>query len=211
MFVCLPPFASSLTLFNRLAERQAAGVTLKNYVEKYWIINGDKDNGTSDFNLTASDTGLEVEPTPASKEHVKHLIIQGLSDPNGRIRALMAATATRIVNHEGVERWPQLLDALLLHLRGGQPDRVDGAMSVLSELVEDVSVDEFSQMMPVLIPEVYRVFSGSPDYSYSADTRYVSREWCRGRVIVFVIIASFYSLGTRTHIRTFQAITNIYI
>lgn len=170
----LASIASASALQNmapKLAERQAAGVTLKNYVEKYWIINGDKDNGTSDFNLTASDTGLEVEPTPASKEHVKHLIIQGLSDPNGRIRALMAATATRIVNHEGVERWPQLLDALLLHLRGGQPDRVDGAMSVLSELVEDVSVDEFSQMMPVLIPEVYRVFSGSPDYSYSADTR----------------------------------------
>ncbi|KAJ1552922.1 Importin 9, partial [Cladochytrium tenue] len=130
------------------ARLHAAGVLLKNLVDKSWVTHEDAADGS----------GPAVAELPAeAKTHIKDMVLEGLADPNRQIRALMAATATRIVNIEGTELWPRLMTALMGSLRSGIPDHVDGAMRVMSELVEDISEAEFANIAPSLLPDILRV------------------------------------------------------
>ncbi|ORY53662.1 ARM repeat-containing protein [Rhizoclosmatium globosum] len=125
--------------------RQSAGVNLKNYIDKHW---------------SSRELGfVGPEPSVQAKAFVKAAVLAGLSDSQSRIRVLMAATATKIVNIEDLESWPELFTSLMSNLKSGSPDQIHGALRVISSFVDDISETQFSQIAPVLLPQVFEIFA----------------------------------------------------
>ncbi|KAI9328762.1 armadillo-type protein [Zopfochytrium polystomum] len=139
-----------------LSERQSAAIVLKNYIPRNW-----QEKGCEDF--------VGPEPTPQVKSAIRSMVLQGLSDSNPRIPALMAVVATRISRVEGVENWPELVAHLVANLQSGVTEKVSGAMIVFAELVEDISQTEFLQLSPSILP-LMRLVLCSPQ-AFPADTR----------------------------------------
>ncbi len=89
---------------------------------------------------------------------MKSVVLAGLSDSESRIRVLMATTATKIVNIEDLESWPELFSTLMNNLKSGNSDQIHGSLRVVSSFVDDISEVQFSHIAPVLLPQVYAIF-----------------------------------------------------
>ncbi|KAJ3073022.1 hypothetical protein HDU98_002402 [Podochytrium sp. JEL0797] len=125
--------------------RQSAGVSLKNLIDKQW--------SSREFGFVGP------EPSQEGKAFIKKLVLAGLADNESRIRVLMAATATKIVNIEDLESWPELFHSLMSNLKSGVPEQIHGALRVVSSFVDDISEVQFSQIAPVLLPQVFEIFA----------------------------------------------------
>ncbi|KAJ3272055.1 Importin 9 [Terramyces sp. JEL0728] len=122
---------------NQLAKRQLAAVTLKNSVDQ--IISSD----------------------PASKEYLKKGLVLHLNEPNSAIRSNIALTISKIAHLEWPEQWPNLF-LELIELLKGDLNSCHGALSVLTDFVrDDLSDLAFPQVAPILLPELYKIFTGN--------------------------------------------------
>eukprot|EP00842_Homolaphlyctis_polyrhiza_P004388 jgi/Hompol1/4950/HPOL_004050-RA len=84
------------------------------------------------------------EPDETMKLWIKTNIIQSLAEPVTSIRVALL--------------FQQLMD----NLKSGHPDRVHGAMRVLAEFVrDDITDQQFPAVAPILLPELYAIFSNS--------------------------------------------------
>ncbi|KAJ3327723.1 Importin 9 [Blyttiomyces sp. JEL0837] len=147
-----------------LPERQLAGTTLKGVVSKYWRKYRDEDGEVRE--------GVEVPPE--AKAFIKQSVLAGISDRENRVRVLMAAIATEIIDEEeGLDLWPDLFTSLVTNLQSRSPEAIHGAMRVLTEAVESLSEKQFSSVAPLLIPEVYKVFCSENLYSNRTRARAV--------------------------------------
>ncbi|KAJ3195105.1 Importin 9 [Irineochytrium annulatum] len=154
----LPGFPDTLVAIaleptNALGDRQSAGVHLKNYIYKNWN--------------SSSENFVGTEPS------VEGHALGGLADAEHKIRVLMAAIVQTIASLDGPESWPELLPALMSCLQSRNPHQTDGAMSVLNDLVMEISEEEFSLIAPALLPEVHRIFLSEADYTYDIRARAV--------------------------------------
>ncbi|KAI8619957.1 armadillo-type protein, partial [Chytriomyces sp. MP71] len=139
--------------------RQSAAVNLKNFVNKSW--------SEREFGFVGP------EPSQQAKAFIKSVVLAGISDPESRIRVLMAAVATKIANIEDLESWPELFTSLMNNLKSGAPDQIHGALRVISSFVDDISETQFSQIAPVLLPQVFEIFANQ-SYSPRVRSRAVS-------------------------------------
>ncbi|TPX74287.1 hypothetical protein CcCBS67573_g04437 [Chytriomyces confervae] len=83
-----------------------------------------------EFGFAGTEPGTEVTDS-CKKAFIKAAVLAGLSDSESRIRVLMAPIATKIANIEDLE----------------------------SSFVDDISETQFSQIAPVLLPQVYEIFA----------------------------------------------------
>ncbi|KAJ3249603.1 Importin 9 [Chytriomyces hyalinus] len=141
--VCLAEIARTANAPVHL--RLSAAVNLKNFVAKSW--------SSREFGFVGTEPGTEA------KTFIKAVVLAGLSDSESRIRVLMAAIATKIANIEDLESWPELFTSLMANLKSGGPEQIHGALRVISSFVDDISETQFSQIAPVLLPQVYEIFA----------------------------------------------------
>ncbi|KAJ3401754.1 Importin 9 [Chytriomyces hyalinus] len=141
--VCLAEIARTANAPVHL--RLSAAVNLKNFVAKSW--------SSREFGFVGTEPGAEA------KAFIKAVVLAGLSDSESRIRVLMAAIATKIANIEDLESWPELFTSLMANLQSGGAEQIHGALRVISSFVDDISETQFSQIAPVLLPQVYEIFA----------------------------------------------------
>ncbi|KAJ3339970.1 Importin 9 [Gonapodya sp. JEL0774] len=163
-----PAYAAALveiTLSQALPvnQRQLAAVSLKNYVDKNWSEqeDGEKFEGP--------------EPPEEVKALVRNQILNGLSDPQTRIRSAVAYAVSKIAHTDWPEQWPDLLNVLLANLQSGEASRVHGAMRVLAEFMKnDVTDQQFPHVAPILLPELFKIFSNPQTYPPQSRARCAS-------------------------------------
>lgn len=91
---------------------------------------------------------------------VREVIVNGLADPESKIRVVSAYVVSKIAHDDFPEDWPNLLDILIVYLKSNSADSVHGAMRVLLEMVKkDISIQQLPQVGPVLLPELYRILT----------------------------------------------------
>ncbi|KAJ3310538.1 Importin 9 [Boothiomyces sp. JEL0838] len=122
---------------HQLAKRQLAAVTLKNSVDQIIVMD------------------------PASKEYLKKQLVLHLKESNSAIRSNLALTVSKIAHLEWPEHWPNLFMDLIELLKSDL-HACHGALSVLTNFVrDDLSDLAFPQIAPILLPELYKIFTGN--------------------------------------------------
>lgn len=97
---------------------------------------------------------------------MREVIVNGLADPESKIRVVSAYVVSKIAHDDFPEDWPNLLDILIAYLKSNSADSVHGAMRVLLEMVKkDISIQQLPQVGPVLLPELFRILT-SDSVSY---------------------------------------------
>lgn len=109
--------------------RQAALLTLKQFVTSYWSSSFDEFKGQS------GDTLVPEEVKARIREPLLQLAISDGVDR--RIKAAASYAASKIASADYPEQWPDLLERLLHIIPGGTEGQVHGALRVLNDLVED--------------------------------------------------------------------------
>lgn len=130
-----------------LPSRQLAAVLLKQYVTQYWSA------GFSQF------VGPQMTPREV-KQQIKPLLLQGLADPERKIRTAIAFALSNVAHSDWPTDFPELLPTLFNILNPENPhknqDAIHGAMRVLAEFVrsdvmEEQLMDLLKESMPVLL------------------------------------------------------------
>lgn len=94
------------------------------------------------------------------KTLVKEKILRGLTDPSPKIRVAVAYVIAKIAHIDWPETWSVLFDELMGLLKSGNQDYVHGATRVLAEFIrDDITDQQFPHIAPVLIPELYQLFT----------------------------------------------------
>ncbi|KAI9307964.1 armadillo-type protein [Cunninghamella echinulata] len=159
-----PVSLARLTVSQEIAipHRQLAALTLKTYVTTHWSPKHD-------------DKFIGPEPPVENKKLVREIIVNGLADPESKIRVVSAYVVSKIANDDFPEDWPNLLDILFSYLKSNNADSVHGAMRVLLEMVKkDISIQQLPQVGPVLIPELFTILTSDSVYSFRTRGRAVN-------------------------------------
>ncbi|CAG8680386.1 6167_t:CDS:10, partial [Gigaspora rosea] len=136
-------------------------INLKNYVVSHWS--------------STSETFAGIETTEEVKAIVREVIFNGLSDPSNKIRVASAYVISKIAHNDWPVYWPDLLDLLISLLKTGSPEQVHGAMRVMTEFVtHDITEVQFSQIAPILLPELLRILRSDQVYSYRTRGRSIA-------------------------------------
>ncbi|CAB4420248.1 unnamed protein product [Rhizophagus irregularis] len=144
-----------------ISYRQSAAINLKNYIETHWSPSNSKFIGP--------------EPNFEIKAVVRELAFNGLSDPSSKIRVASAYVVSKIANNDWPEYWPNLLDLLVSQLKSGSPYQVHGSMRVLNEFfTNDITEQQFSQVTPLLLPELSRILQSEGIHSYKTRGRAIT-------------------------------------
>ncbi|KAF0552301.1 ARM repeat-containing protein [Gigaspora margarita] len=144
-----------------ISYRQSAVINLKNYVVSHWS--------------STSETFAGIETTEEAKAIVREVIFNGLSDPSNKIRVASAYVISKIAHNDWPDYWPDLLDLLISLLKTGSPEQVHGAMRVMTEFVtHDITEVQFSQIAPILLPELLRILRSDQVYSYRTRGRSIA-------------------------------------
>jgi len=158
-----PVSLARLSLSQELAipQRQLAAVTLKQYIESHWSSKNEKFVGP--------------EPPEEVKQTVRDLLLRGLTDPDTKIRVASAYAVSKVAHNDWPEDWPNLFNVLLDLIKSSNPNDVHGAMRVLTELISnDITVEQFPQIAPVLCPQLLAILTNDSQYSLRTRGRAVS-------------------------------------
>ncbi|CAG8772464.1 9844_t:CDS:10, partial [Gigaspora margarita] len=121
------------------------------------------------------ETFAGIETTEEAKAIVREVIFNGLSDPSNKIRVASAYVISKIAHNDWPDYWPDLLDLLISLLKTGSPEQVHGAMRVMTEFVtHDITEVQFSQIAPILLPELLRILRSDQVYSYRTRGRSIA-------------------------------------
>ncbi|CAG8449022.1 6245_t:CDS:10 [Ambispora gerdemannii] len=136
-------------------------LNLKKYVNSHWS--------------SKAEQFTEPEPDEKTKSVVREMIFNALSDHNSKIRVVSAYVVSRIAQNDWPDAWPNLIILLISLLKTGSPNHVHGAMRVLTEFVDqEVTENQFSQIAPILFPELFRILHSNELYSFKIRARAVS-------------------------------------
>ncbi|XP_068125456.1 importin-9 [Hyperolius riggenbachi] len=142
-----------------LAIRQLASVVLKQYVENHWCSHSEK------FRLP--------ETTERAKAAIRLLLPRGLRESISKVRSSVAYAVSAIAHWDWPEAWPQLFNLLMEMLVSGEVNAVHGAMRVLTEFTREVTDTQMPLVAPVILPEMYKIFTMNDVYSIRTRARAV--------------------------------------
>ncbi|PNF35800.1 Importin-9 [Cryptotermes secundus] len=134
-----------------LAVRQLASVLLKQYVETHWC--------------NYSEKFQSPEATEHAKATIKELLPHGLKESISKVRSSVAYAISAIAHWDWPENWPGLFDILVNYLSSGNEWAVHGAMRVLREFSRDLTDVQLPHIAPVILSEMYRIFSDEQKYN----------------------------------------------
>uniref|UniRef100_A0AAX7TQD7 Importin N-terminal domain-containing protein n=1 Tax=Astatotilapia calliptera TaxID=8154 RepID=A0AAX7TQD7_ASTCA len=142
-----------------LAIRQLASVILKQYVETHWC--------------SQSEKFRPPETTDQAKAAIRELLPSGLRESISKVRSSVAYAVSAIAHWDWPEAWPQLFTLLMEMLVSGDVNAVHGAMRVLTEFTREVTDTQMPLVAPVILPEMYKIFSMAEVYSIRTRSRAV--------------------------------------
>ncbi|CAF0841637.1 unnamed protein product [Rotaria sp. Silwood1] len=123
--------------------RQLAGVLLRKYVSKHW---------TKDI-----ENFIEPEVPEQVKSQIRHILPHGLNEPNHRLRVGLACVISAVAEWDCPESWPELLPFLIDSLKSTNKSLIHGSIRVLTEIVRDLDDRQLPYVLPLLLPEMYRL------------------------------------------------------
>lgn len=142
-----------------LAIRQLASVILKQYVETHWC--------------SQSEKFRPPETTEQAKAAIRELLPSGLREAISKVRSSVAYAVSAIAHWDWPEAWPQLFTLLMEMLVSGDVNAVHGAMRVLTEFTREVTDTQMPLVAPVILPEMYKIFTMAEVYSIRTRSRAV--------------------------------------
>ncbi|XP_072419609.1 importin-9 [Chiloscyllium punctatum] len=142
-----------------LAIRQLASVILKQYVENHWC------NQSEKFH--------PPETTERAKVAIRELLPNGLRESISKVRSSVAYAISAIAYWDWPEAWPELFRLLMEMLISGDVNAVHGAMRVLTEFTREVTDTQMPLVAPVILPEMYKIFTMAEIYSIRTRARAV--------------------------------------
>uniref|UniRef100_A0A7N6F6S0 Importin N-terminal domain-containing protein n=1 Tax=Anabas testudineus TaxID=64144 RepID=A0A7N6F6S0_ANATE len=142
-----------------LAIRQLASVILKQYVETHWC--------------SQSEKFRPPETTDHAKAAIRELLPNGLRESISKVRSSVAYAVSAIAHWDWPEAWPQLFTLLMEMLVSGDVNAVHGAMRVLTEFTREVTDTQMPLVAPVILPEMYKIFTMAEVYSIRTRSRAV--------------------------------------
>ncbi|XP_066559607.1 importin-9 [Amia ocellicauda] len=142
-----------------LAIRQLASVILKQYVETHWC--------------SQSEKFRPPETTDRAKAAIRDLLPAGLRESISKVRSSVAYAVSAIAHWDWPEAWPQLFTLLMDMLVSGDVSAVHGAMRVLTEFTREVTDTQMPLVAPVILPEMYKIFTMAEVYSIRTRSRAV--------------------------------------
>ncbi|XP_004068747.1 importin-9 isoform X1 [Oryzias latipes] len=142
-----------------LAIRQLASVILKQYVETHWC--------------SQSEKFRPPETTDQAKAAIRELLPSGLRESISKVRSSVAYAVSAIAHWDWPEAWPQLFTLLMEMLISGDVSAVHGAMRVLTEFTREVTDTQMPLVAPVILPEMYKIFTMAEVYSIRTRARAV--------------------------------------
>lgn len=142
-----------------LAIRQLASVILKQYVETHWC--------------SQSEKFRPPETTEQAKAAIRELLPSGLREAISKVRSSVAYAVSAIAHWDWPEAWPQLFTLLMEMLVSGDVNAVHGAMRVLTEFTREVTDTQMPLVAPVILPEMYKIFTMVEVYSIRTRSRAV--------------------------------------
>ncbi|XP_020791495.1 importin-9 [Boleophthalmus pectinirostris] len=142
-----------------LAIRQLASVILKQYVETHWC--------------SQSEKFRPPETTDQAKAAIRELLPSGLRESISKVRSSVAYAVSAIAHWDWPEAWPQLFTLLMDMLISGNVNTVHGAMRVLTEFTREVTDTQMPLVAPVILPEMYKIFTMAEVYSIRTRSRAV--------------------------------------
>lgn len=142
-----------------LAIRQLASVILKQYVETHWC--------------SQSEKFRPPETTDQAKAAIRELLPSGLRESISKVRSSVAYAVSAIAHWDWPEAWPQLFTLLMEMLVSGNVSAVHGAMRVLTEFTREVTDTQMPLVAPVILPEMYKIFTMADVYSIRTRSRAV--------------------------------------
>lgn len=83
----------------------------------------------------------------------------------------MAYTISAIASWDWPDQWPELFDVLMAALKENNEFAVQGSVRVLKEFVRDLSDSQISNVAPVILPDMYRIFMEKEQYSIRTRSR----------------------------------------
>ncbi|CAL1608809.1 unnamed protein product [Knipowitschia caucasica] len=142
-----------------LAIRQLASVILKQYVETHWC--------------SQSEKFRPPETSDQAKAAIRELLPGGLRESISKVRSSVAYAVSAIAHWDWPEAWPQLFTLLMEMLVSGNINAVHGAMRVLTEFTREVTDTQMPLVAPVILPEMYKIFTMAEVYSIRTRSRAV--------------------------------------
>ncbi|XP_075967131.1 importin-9 [Anarhichas minor] len=142
-----------------LAIRQLASVILKQYVETHWC--------------SQSEKFRPPETTDQAKAAIRELLPSSLREAISKVRSSVAYAVSAIAHWDWPEAWPQLFTLLMEMLVSGDVNAVHGAMRVLTEFTREVTDTQMPLVAPVILPEMYKIFTMVEVYSIRTRSRAV--------------------------------------
>uniref|UniRef100_A0A452RGN8 Importin N-terminal domain-containing protein n=1 Tax=Ursus americanus TaxID=9643 RepID=A0A452RGN8_URSAM len=142
-----------------LAIRQLASVILKQYVETHWCAQSEKFR--------------PPETTERAKIVIRELLPNGLRESISKVRSSVAYAVSAIAHWDWPEAWPQLFSLLMEMLMSGDLNAVHGAMRVLTEFTREVTDTQMPLVAPVILPEMYKIFTMAEVYGIRTRSRAV--------------------------------------
>ncbi|XP_055724062.1 LOW QUALITY PROTEIN: importin-9-like [Salvelinus fontinalis] len=142
-----------------LAIRQLASVILKQYVETHWC--------------SLSEKFRPPETTDRAKAAIRELLPGGLREAISKVRSSVAYAVSAIAHWDWPEAWPRLFTLLMDMLVSGDVSAVHGAMRVLTEFTREVTDTQMPLVAPVILPEMYKIFTMMELYSIRTRSRAV--------------------------------------
>ncbi|TWW61877.1 Importin-9 [Takifugu flavidus] len=142
-----------------LAIRQLASVILKQYVETHWC--------------SQSEKFRPPETTDKAKAAIRELLPGGLREAISKVRSSVAYAISAIAHWDWPEAWPQLFTLLMEMLVSGDVNAVHGAMRVLTEFTREVTDTQMPLVAPVILPEMYKIFTMAEVFSIRTRSRAV--------------------------------------
>jgi hypothetical protein len=142
-----------------LAIRQLSSVLLKQYVEAHWS--------------QLSEKFRPPETPEGAKAAIRQVLPMGLKESISKVRSSVAYAVSAIAHWDWPEAWPELFGILMDALTSGNNDAVHGAMRVLTEFCSEVTDLQMPQVAPVILPEMYKIFTQAEVYSIRTRSRAV--------------------------------------
>ena len=93
-------------------------------------------------------------------------IPNGLQITSRPIRSLLSAALANIASWDWPDHWPELFDILMALLKENNEFAVQGSVRVLKEFVRDLGDSQISNVAPVILPDMYRIFMEKEQYRH---------------------------------------------
>uniref|UniRef100_A0A3B5PRW3 Importin 9 n=1 Tax=Xiphophorus maculatus TaxID=8083 RepID=A0A3B5PRW3_XIPMA len=108
-----------------------------------------------------------------AKAAIRELLPSGLRESISKVRSSVAYAVSAIAHWDWPEAWPQLFTLLMEMLVSGEVNAVHGAMRVLTEFTREVTDTQMPLVAPVILPEMYKIFTMAEVYSIRTRSRAV--------------------------------------